>query len=87
MLVNPLKTNTSAKSPISRHNDFKGLRRDRETAGFVRRKGSLRFGRFLARSETGYRASKDATLPDGPIAAAPGERVERPRVEIGAATD
>ncbi|HXE25405.1 MAG TPA: hypothetical protein VN637_11005 [Roseiarcus sp.] len=26
-------------------------------------------------------------LPDGPIAAAPGERVEGPRVEIGAATD
>src|SRR6185437_4633149 len=86
MLVNQLKTNTSAKSPISRHNDFKGLRGDCETAGFVRRKGSLRFGRFLARSE-GYRASKDATRPDGPIAAAPGERVERPRVEIGAATD
>jgi len=81
MAVKFLKTNDPAKSPDFVPNDFNGLRRGRETAGFAQRNDSFRFHVFPAWPfEAASRSAASGGETEGEKAA------EDRRVENGAAS-
>ena len=75
--VKLLKTNNSAKSPISRPNDFKDLRPPVRNRSFRTRNESFRFRAFLP-SPTQSEIGAEARMRLPKIAAAPPDRCRRP---------